>query len=62
MTKKDITKAAGYLMATVAVLHGIRAIMGWEILIDGWVLPVWASAIAFVVVGYLGLRLLKSGK
>jgi hypothetical protein len=46
----------------VAVLHLVRLVGQWDIVIDGWQFPMWASVIAIPVAGFLsfvGFRLFQ---
>jgi len=40
----------------------MRLIYGWNVTIGGWTVPVWVSAVGFLIAGYLafqGFLLLK---
>ena len=53
---------AGAIFALVALAHLVRAVMGWPIVIAGWIVPIWLSWLAFVIaaaLGYFGLILAK---
>ena len=55
----------GILFIIVAVLHGMRIVLGWEFLIGGAPIPMWASWVAFMLIGFLayyGFRLRGEGK
>jgi hypothetical protein len=41
----------------MALLHLIRLFTGWEIVIAGFVVPVWFSLPAFVVIGGLAFMI-----
>jgi len=48
------------IFAVIALLHALRLIYGWNVTIGEWTVPVWVSAVGFVIAGYLafqGLRL-----
>lgn len=45
---------SGTIFGLVALVHLTRLIFGWEITINGWLLPLWVSIIAFVLAGWLG--------
>lgn len=60
MDQKTFNQIAGLIFAVVALLHLLRAYMGWQIVIGDWTVPMWLSWIAFVVTGglaYFGLSL-----
>ena len=60
MTEKTFATIAAVIFALVAVLHLLRLVMGWSIVIDSWTVPMWVSWIGLVVAGglsYYGARL-----
>lgn len=60
MSQKAFSLTTGVVFLLIAVGHLLRLIFGWEAVIAGGGVPMWASWIAFVVAGYLayeGLRL-----
>jgi hypothetical protein len=54
---KPFTLVAVAVFALIAVLQLVRFLMGWEITVDGVSIPVWASAVAFVVAAGLAVLL-----
>jgi len=47
----------------VALLHAIRLLRGWQVSVEGAVMPIWISWIGLAVVAYLayqGFRLSKT--
>ena len=52
-------KTAGFVFLLVAVLHLVRFLYKWEVLIAGTVIPVNASAIGFLIAGALACWMLK---
>jgi hypothetical protein len=48
---KPFTFLAVLLLSVIAVLQLTRLLLGWPILINGVAIPIWASAVAFVVAG-----------
>jgi hypothetical protein len=57
--KKPFTTTAIALLSLVAVAQLLRFSFGWEVTIDGVTVPVWVSAIAFVIAGGLALMMWK---
>jgi hypothetical protein len=53
MTAKNYCRLAAAIFTIVAVLQLARAVLGWDVTIATFVLPIWASWIAFVVAGVL---------
>lgn len=46
---KPFTTISVVLLAFIGVLHLLRFILGWEATVNGLIIPVWLSAIAFVI-------------
>jgi hypothetical protein len=57
MMRKPGTLAATVLLTLVALAHLLRLVLGTPITVNGFPLPVGASAVAFVVVGAIVLLL-----
>ncbi|MEX0932485.1 MAG: hypothetical protein WDZ77_00065 [Candidatus Pacearchaeota archaeon] len=45
------------ITSIVAVLHLVRAILGWSVTIHNFAVPVWFSYVVFVVIGFLSYKL-----
>jgi hypothetical protein len=59
MTEKTFATIAAVIFALVALLHLLRLVMGWSIVIDSWTVPMWLSWVGLVVAGglsYYGAR------
>jgi len=54
MDQKRFNMVAGVIFAAVALLHALRILMGWPVVIGGWTVPMWVSGIGLVVAGGLG--------
>lgn len=59
MKNSAVIKNAGTLLVLAALLHLIRILMGWRLVLNTWTIPVWVSMLAVVIAGYLGIRLLR---
>lgn len=60
MDQKTFSMVAGAIFAIVALLHLLRILMSWPVLIDSWAVPIWLSWIALMIAGglsYFGLSL-----
>ena len=60
MTHKIYLRIAGSIFGLVAILHMLRLLLGWEVVVGGHTFPVWPSWIGPLVAGYLayeGFRL-----
>ena len=54
---KPFTSITVVFLALLALLQLSRVVLGWEVLVNGIPVPLWASAIAAVVTGGLALML-----
>ena len=60
--KKAYYITAATLFLIVAVLHLIRAIKGWEMLVSGTEIPVWLSYVVGGLLLYLSVRGFRKAK
>jgi hypothetical protein len=44
-------------LSLIALLQLLRFILGWEVTLNGAIVPVWASGLAFLIVGGLAVML-----
>ena len=54
---KPFTLVAVVVFALIAVLQLLRLVMAWEVMVQGVLIPVWASGIALVVAAGLAVML-----
>ena len=59
---KPFTRIAALLLALVAVLQATRFLAGWPGTIDGFGVPVWASAVFAALAGVLALMLWREAR
>jgi len=62
MTHQTFSLNTAVIFFLIALLHAIRLLRGWQVTIEGAVVPIWISWIALVVAGYLayeGFRLAR---
>jgi hypothetical protein len=45
--------ATSSIFALIALVHALRLFYGWKVTIGDWAVPVWVSALGFLVAGYL---------
>jgi len=55
MTPRNFALLAAIVFAVMAVVHLLRALFGWPITIGTAEIPLWASWIAFIVMGGLAV-------
>ena len=64
MTAKMFAAIAAAIFALVALLHLVRLLAGWPIVIGAWTVPMWPSWIGLIVaaaLSYFGARLALRG-
>jgi hypothetical protein len=54
---KPFTAIAAVVLALIAMLQLLRLILAWPVSVNGVLIPVWVSAIAFVVTAGLSVML-----
>ena len=63
MSKNTFSSLTGAIFLIVAIGHVLRLAFKWEVIIGGWQVPMWPSAVAALVAAYLayeGFRMRKS--
>ncbi len=53
MSKNTFSLLASTIFLIVAVAHALRLVFKWQVIVAGWQVPMWLSAVAFVVAVYL---------
>ena len=59
---RPFTKLAAVVFALVAIVHLFRLTLGWEVLVAGIVIPMWMSALGFLVAAGLAALLLQEAR
>ena len=59
---KPFSSLAAVVLALVAIVQLLRFVLGWEVVINGVSVPLWASAIAFVVAGALAATVWREAR
>jgi hypothetical protein len=54
MSKRTFAAIAAVIFGIVALVHLLRIVMGWSVIIGTWEVPMWVSWVGFVVAGELG--------
>ena len=65
MTVRTYALTSAGIFFLVAIVQLLRVVRQWDVVIDGWHLPMWASIAAFLVAGFLsfaGFRLAQTQK
>jgi len=53
MSQKSFSPVAGLIFFMVAVLHGLRLVIGWHVVLADWIVSMWVSWIAIPIAGFL---------
>jgi endonuclease/exonuclease/phosphatase (EEP) superfamily protein YafD len=53
--KRPFTHLAVFVLSIVALVQLLRLALGWEVVIQGYSVPMWFSLVALVVAGGLAL-------
>lgn len=59
---KPFTTIAVLVFSAVAVLQLLRVVLGWEITVNGALIPPWASVIACLVAAVLAFSLWREAR
>ena len=59
---KPFTTIAVLLLAFIAVMQGLRFAYAWPITVNGYSVPVWASAIACIALGGIAVMLWRESR
>ena len=52
---KPFTTIAIVLLGFIAIMQCLRFALGWPIVVNGYAIPTWASAIACLVLGAIAI-------
>jgi len=59
MNNNTYRKVVGTVFAVVAVVHALRLMSSWDVVLGGWAMPMWLSVVGVVFAGYLAWNGLK---
>jgi hypothetical protein len=62
MSQRTFSLLAGVVFLLIALGHVLRIVLGWSFMVQDFSVPMWASGIAIVILGYLayeGFRLAR---
>ena len=62
MKDKNFHKTAGIIFLIVGVLHLLRAVMSWPMKVDNFMIAVWFSYLAGVILLLMGIWAFKLKK
>jgi hypothetical protein len=56
MSQRRFSIVAGLIFLLVAIVHALRLALRWNVMLQGWTVPMWVSWIAVVVAGFLAYQ------
>jgi hypothetical protein len=59
---KPFTTIAIIIFSIIALMHILRLFFGWEVIINGKILPVWISVPGFLIASGLALMLWRESR
>jgi uncharacterized membrane protein len=59
---KPFTIIATVLFALLAFLHLLRLLLGWEVTVNGIIVPMWVSVFGFFIVAGLAVMLWREAR
>ena len=62
MSQKTFSLAAGLIFLLIAIMHGLRLALKWEVVLNGWSVPMWVSVVAIVIAACLAFEGLKPSR
>ena len=62
MNKNRPLLLASAVFAVIALFHLARAILGWEVFVSGFKIPVYFSYLAALILGYLAWQMYDANK
>ena len=62
MTPRTYSLIAGIIFSLVALLHALRLLRGWHVMVGSVAVPVWISWIGLAIAGYLAYQGFRLGR
>ena len=59
MRQKTFSLVVGLIFLLIAVMHVLRLALKWEVVLNGWSVPMWVSVVALPIAAYLAFEGLK---
>jgi len=59
---QPVARIAVAFLVLIALAQLTRFLMGWDLVVNGFRIPVWASAVAAVAVGFLAAMLWRESR
>jgi len=56
MTQRTFSLVTAVLFSLIALLHAVRLLRGWQVTVEGAVMPGWISWIGLAIAAYLAYQ------
>ncbi len=56
MTQRTFSLVTAVLFFLIALLHAVRLLRGWQVTIEGAVVPIWISWVGLAIASYLACQ------
>ena len=56
MTQRTFSLVTSVLFSLTALLHAVRLLRGWQVAIEGAVVPIWISWIGLAIAAFLAYQ------
>jgi hypothetical protein len=56
MTHRTFSLVTAVLFSLIALLHAVRLLRGWQVIVEGAVMPIWISWIGLGIAAYLAYQ------
>jgi hypothetical protein len=62
LSVKPVTLTAAILFSLIALMQLLRFILNWEVIVNGVIVPVWVSGVAFVIAAGIAVMLWREAR
>jgi len=59
VSQKTFSLVVGLIFLLIAVMHVLRLALKWDVVLNGWSVLMWVSAVALLIAAYLAFEGLK---
>ena len=59
---KPFSHIAGILLGMIALVQLLRVVQGWEVIVNGFAVPLWASAVVALVTAVLAVMVWREAR
>jgi hypothetical protein len=58
LSKNTFSLLTSAIFLIVAAAHALRLVFKWQVIVASWQVPMWVSAVAFLIAAYLAYEAL----